>query len=84
MIESLEFEAKVLSEINSDTTRVDIPQLVNDKNDDDGGQLSILKFFYNHEEGGDFSGLKLKGIVGETLLTAALHRRSCDDHRTLE
>eukprot|EP00980_Cylindrotheca_fusiformis_P000816 scaffold210_cov103-Cylindrotheca_fusiformis.AAC.1 len=81
MIESLEFEAKVLSEINSDTTRVDIPQLVNDKNDD-GGQLSILKFFNNHEEGGDFSGLKLKGIVGETLLTAALHR-SCD-HRTLE
>eukprot|EP00980_Cylindrotheca_fusiformis_P024596 scaffold12118_cov138-Cylindrotheca_fusiformis.AAC.13 len=77
IIGSIEREAKVLSKIRSDE-RVDIPQLVNEN----GSSLSKLKFFNHHEEG-SFTGLKLKGIVGKTLLAEALSNKNGTDPEKL-
>eukprot|EP00980_Cylindrotheca_fusiformis_P010310 scaffold2297_cov135-Cylindrotheca_fusiformis.AAC.1 len=68
----LEQEAKVLSELNHSGSRDDIPQLVKESSE----QLSMLKYFSKNGNGdGIICGLKLRGMIGETLLAVAARRR---------
>eukprot|EP00980_Cylindrotheca_fusiformis_P020479 scaffold7532_cov115-Cylindrotheca_fusiformis.AAC.1 len=70
-IVTLKREAKALSELNHSGSRDDIPQLVKESSE----QLSMLKFFSKNDDGGIICGLKLRGMIGETLLAVAARRR---------
>eukprot|EP00980_Cylindrotheca_fusiformis_P028712 scaffold22639_cov105-Cylindrotheca_fusiformis.AAC.6 len=76
LVQSIKREAQVLSVINADGSREDIPQLVRKEVD----KLSMLKLVTEFDEG-SFTGLKLKGIVGRTLLS--VQASTSDKRKTL-